>query len=113
MPMRVTRIADGEPFEPEGHTGVGPVRLQGGERTPTENFTVVLSHYLPGAEAGLASQQTETVYVVTAGELTFTSEGEEVTLGPMDSLHYTPGTTRTVKNNSRLPASMLVVRMKA
>lgn len=113
MAMRVTPIADGEPFEPVGHTGVGPVRLQGGARTPTENFTVTLSHYLPGAEAGLATQESETVYVVTAGELVFASEGNEVTLGPMDSVHYTPGTTRTVKNQSRLPASMLVVRMKA
>lgn len=111
--MRITRAVEGEPFEAVGHTGVGPIRLQGGDRTPTEHFTVVLSHYLPGAEAGLAAQQTETIYVVTAGELVFASEGEVVTLGPMDSVHYTPGTTRTVKNQSPLPASMLVIRMKA
>ena len=49
MTMRVTRIADAEPFNPVGHDGVGPVRLQGGASTPTADFTVVLSHYLPGA----------------------------------------------------------------
>jgi len=111
--MRASRLSEGEPFEPVGHTGVGPIRLQGGDRTPTENTTVVLSHYLPGAEAGLAEQTTETIYVVTAGELTFASDGVEVTLGHMDSVHFTPGTTRTVRNQSKLPASMLVIRTKA
>jgi mannose-6-phosphate isomerase-like protein (cupin superfamily) len=108
--MRVTRIADAEPFEPVGHDGVGPVRLQGGAATPTSDFTVVLSHYLPGGTAQLAPQEAETVYVVLAGELVMASEGDEQVVRANDSVHFTPGTLRTVENRSNLPASMLVVR---
>lgn len=113
MTMRVTRIDDAEPFEPVGHTGVGPVRLQGGPSTPTSDFTVALSHYLPGGVAELAPQDAETVYVVLAGQLTMESEGEIAVLGPNDSVHYTGGTMRTVENRTHLPASMLVIRAKA
>lgn len=110
MGMRITRLADAEPFEPVGHHGVGPVRLQGGDATPTETVTVVLSHYLPGAKAEMAPQPVETVYVVTAGELVMISEGAEETLRPNDSVHFTEGTVRAVVNRSNLPASMLVIR---
>jgi mannose-6-phosphate isomerase-like protein (cupin superfamily) len=110
MTMRVTRIAEAEPFSPVGHEGVGPVRLQGGEATPTTDFTVALSHYLPGARAELAPQEAETVYVVLSGELVMASEGAEETLGGYDSVHFTVGTMRTVENRTNLPASMLVIR---
>jgi mannose-6-phosphate isomerase-like protein (cupin superfamily) len=110
MTMRVTRIADAEPFHPVGHEGVGPVRLQGGASTPTAHFTVALSHYLPGATAQLAPQEAETVYVVLSGELVMASEGVEETLCAFDSVHFTTGTLRTVENRTNLPASMLVIR---
>jgi len=110
MTMRVTRIADAEPFAPVGHDGVGPVRLQGSASTPTAEFTVALSHYLPGATAQLAPQVSETVYVILAGELVMASEGAEETLYVNDSVHFTPGTMRTVENRTHLPASMLVIR---
>ena len=110
MGMRTTRLADAEPFEPEGHTGVGPVRLQGGAATPTQGVTVALSHYLPGGQAEMAPQPVETVYVVLAGELVMISEGAEETVRPYDSVHFTAGTHRQVVNRTNLPASMLVIR---
>lgn len=110
MTMRITRLADAERFSPAGHEGVGPVRLQGGESTPTTDFTVVLSHYLPGGCAELSPQISETVYVLVSGELVMTSEDEEATLGPSDSVHFTPGTLRTVENRTNQPATMLVIR---
>lgn len=112
MTMRVTRIADAEPFTPVDHDGVGPVRLQGGTTTPTSDFTVALSHYLPGALAKLAPQEAETVYVVLSGELVMAAEGSEETLRSFDSVHFTTGTLRTVENRTHLPASMLVIRAK-
>jgi len=110
MTMRVTRLSEAEPFSPVGHAGVGPVRLQGGQSTPTTDFTVALSHYLPGGAADLAPQPSETVYVILSGELVMSSEGTEETLGAYDSVHFTEGTTRTVENRTHLPASMLVIR---
>lgn len=110
MTMRVTRISDAEPFQPVGHSGVGPVRLQGGASTPTTDFTVALSHYLPGGAAELAPQDAETVYVILSGQLVMAADGEEVALDPNDSVHFTVGTLRTVENRTNLPASMLVIR---
>lgn len=110
MAMRITRLADGAPFDPPGHEGVGPIRLQGADATPTDSFTVALSHYLPGGKADMAAQPAETVYVVTAGELVMISEGTEETLRPYDSVHFTVGTVRQVINRTNLPASMLVIR---
>lgn len=113
MTMRVTRVEDAVPFQPVGHEGVGPVRLQGGTRTPTTKFTVALSHYLPGGTAELAPQEAETVYVVLQGELLMVSEGVEEVLGPLDSVHFTPGTMRTVENRTNVPSSMLVIRARS
>ena len=110
MTMRVTRIADAEPFQPVGHVGVGPVRLQGGESMPTSDFTVALSHYLPGGAAEPAPQDAETVYVVLSGHLAMIADGTEEVLGPLDSVHFTAGTMREVQNRTTLPASMLVIR---
>ncbi len=110
MTMRVTRLAEAERFDPPGHSRVGPVRLQGGAATPTTDVTVVLSHYLPDGEAAMSEQPTETVYVLVNGELVMVSEGQEETLRPYDSVHFTPGTVRQVVNRSKLPASMLVIR---
>ncbi|MEC3978007.1 cupin domain-containing protein [Amycolatopsis sp. H20-H5] len=110
MSMRITRLADAEAFAPSGHSGVGPLRLQGGRDTPTEQVTVVLSHYLPGGEADMSPQLVETVYVLLSGELVMISDEQEATLHPYDSVHFTAGTVRQVANRSALPASMLVIR---
>ncbi|MDQ2758116.1 MAG: cupin domain-containing protein [Actinomycetota bacterium] len=110
MVMRISRLADAEAFSPPGHTGVGPLRLQGGVGTPTAQITVVLSHYLPGGRAEVSPQPVETVYVLVSGELTMVSDGVEAVLRPFDSVHFTPGTIREVVNRSPLPASMLVIR---
>jgi uncharacterized cupin superfamily protein len=110
MTMHVVRRADGRPFSPVGHVGVEPVRLHGGESSPTSDFTVVLSRYRPGGAAELASLESETVYVVMSGELVMSSDGAEVTLGPLDSVHFAAGDTRTVENRADASASMLVIR---
>ncbi len=112
MGMRITRLADATPFDPPGHRGVGPFRLQGADSTPTESVLVSLSHYLPGGEAEMAPQPAETIYVITDGELVMISEGAQETLRRYDSVHFTTGTVRRVVNRTQLPASMLVIRAK-
>jgi mannose-6-phosphate isomerase-like protein (cupin superfamily) len=110
MTMTITRLADATPFDPPGHRGVGPIRLRGGETSPTEGIVVTLSHYLPGGQAEMAPQLVETVYVIVAGELVMISDGVEETLRTYDSVHFTVGTLRQVENRSHLPASMIVIR---
>lgn len=49
------------------------------------------------------------VYVVLDGELVVTTETSECTLGPLDSVYLAPGEARAVRNDSKRPATMLVV----
>lgn len=110
MSMQVTRLADTTPFHPPGHTNVQPVQLQGGAQNTTEDLTVVLSHYLPGGHAAADTMRSETVYVVLAGELHISSDGDETTLQVYDSVCLPVGATRVLENRGALPTSILVVR---
>ena len=110
MPLQVVRLTDAIPFSPPGHVNVQPVQLQGNAQAPTEDVTVVLSHYLPGGEAESQAMTAETVYVVVAGELVVSCEGQEATLGVYDSVLLPAGAVRIMQNRSPLPASMIVIR---
>lgn len=110
--MRVTRIADAVPFQPDGHAGVAPLILQGGEQESAEAITVALSHYLPGGTAKRALLDAETVYVVLTGELVVSTEDAEAILAPLDSVHLDAGIARSVENRTSLTASMLVIRAR-
>jgi mannose-6-phosphate isomerase-like protein (cupin superfamily) len=107
--MQITRVSDAVSFDPEGHRGVSPAYLQGGEDY-SGSVSIVLSRYLPGAQAQLAELAVETFYVVIEGELTMDCDGLEATLGHLDTVCMTAGSLRSVHNRTRLPASMLVVR---
>jgi uncharacterized cupin superfamily protein len=108
--LQITRLADATPFHPPGHTNVQPVQLQGGEHSPTVDVTVVLSHYLPGGRAEEDTMQSETVYVVLAGDLFISSDGDETTLHTYDSVRLPAGATGALENRGPLPTSILVIR---
>lgn len=110
MPLQTTRLADATPFHPPGHGGVQPFQLHGGTHSATDDITVVLSHYLPGGTAAADTMVAETVYFVLSGELCVSSDGDEITLRPFDSVRLAAGATRTLENRSPLPTSILVVR---
>lgn len=110
MTLQITRLADATPIHPPDHTNVQPVQLQGGDHSPTEDVTVILSHYLPGARAEADTMRSETVYVVVAGELFISSDGDETTLNIYDSVRLPIGVTRVLENRSPLPTSILVIR---
>ena len=85
------------------------LRLQGFDASPSENFWVGLSHFLPGGGAESAAAPLERVYVVVAGEVTVITDTGETTLGPMDSCHLAAGEKRSIINRTQRAASMLVV----
>ena len=107
--MIVTRLADARPYEAPGHDGVAALRLQGGEASDVEHFTVALSHILPGGGAERAASPLERVYVVIAGEATVVTADEEVTLGLHDSCYIPGGEARTLLNRSNEVATIIVV----
>jgi quercetin dioxygenase-like cupin family protein len=108
MTARLHRVADALAFQPEGHTGVSPVRLTG--TAPDEPIGVVLSSYEPGAQAERSPVALDTVYLVLTGRLTVSLDDEQVELGRLDSLFLPAGCVRAVDNLTGEPASMLVIR---
>lgn len=107
--MEITRLADALPYEAPKHHGMAALRLHGGGQTNTERVVVGLSHFLPGGGADESSSKAERVYVVLEGQITVTTEDGPVLLGPLDSCLILAGETRSVKNATNLPASMLVI----
>ena len=108
MTARLHRIGDAAAFQPEGHTGVSPVRLTG--TAPDEPTSVVLSSYEPGARAERSPVALDTVYLVLTGRLTVTLDDEQFELTHLDSLFLPAGCVRAVDNLTAEPASMLVIR---
>jgi quercetin dioxygenase-like cupin family protein len=108
MTARLHRIADALAFQPEGHTGVSPVRLTG--TATDEPISVVLSSYEPGAHAERSPVALDTVYLVLTGRLTVSLDDGQVELGHLDSLFLPAGCVRAVDNLTAESASMLVIR---
>ncbi len=107
--MQVTRYSAAKTYHPPKHPLSVAYRLQGKEASAVEDFWVGLSHFLPGGGAELDATPTEKVYVVLSGEVTVEAGGQRVTLGPYDSCVISKNEQRTVVNESKLPATMLVV----
>ena len=106
--MRITRFAEAPTYNPPLHTGVQCKRLQGHEAGPTEKFWVGLSVYPPGSSADESTTGEETIYTVLEGELVLHSGGKTETLRRHDSVHFTKGEVRSVKNESAASATLLV-----
>jgi quercetin dioxygenase-like cupin family protein len=107
--MFVTRVGDAKPYTAPAHFDVSTLQLQGLASNPTHSFTVGLTHLLPGGGAAEGAAPIERVYVVLTGEITVRMGDAVHVLGPLDSIHIDRSESRSVKNETNLPASMLVV----
>ena len=107
--MHVTRLSDAKPYDAARHFNMIGLRLQGFDASPTENFWVGLSHFLPGGGAESAASPLERIYVVVSGAVTVVTDAGETMLGPLDSCHLAPGEKRSIINRTNTAASMLVV----
>jgi quercetin dioxygenase-like cupin family protein len=107
--MQVTRLGDAKPYEAPKHFDCTALRLQGWDASAAQNFSVGLSHFLPGGGCELDATPLEKVYVVTEGEVTVITEEGEATLGPYDSIYLAPNEARSIENRTNRPASMIVV----
>ena len=107
--MITTRLSDAKPYEAPKHFDMKALRLHGFDVSPTQNFTVGLSYFLPGGGAGSSATPIEKVYVVVSGEVTIVTDAGETTLKAMDSCYLAPGERREIVNRGNVPASMLVV----
>jgi len=107
--MRITRLGDAQRSFPPNHVDCASLMLQGHAASPTANFTVSLSHYLPTGHTTHEATPFEKVYVVVNGAITVITDDGEATLHPFDSCRIAPDEARTVENRTNEPASMIVI----
>ncbi|MFK0154722.1 cupin domain-containing protein [Streptomyces sp. NPDC090493] len=106
--MEITYLSDARPYDAPGHQAMAALRLQGGEASRSR-VLVGLSHFLPGGGAEWSASAVDRVYVVVEGEMTVEVQGGKHTLRPTDSCWIPAGESRGVRNETNLPASMLVI----
>ena len=107
--MKKITLSDALVYNPPKHNEMTAMRLHGKDVSGCENLWVGLSHFLPGGGAEKDAAPTEKVYFVLSGEITVkTAEGTQK-FGPMESVYLKPGEEREVINETRMPASMLVI----
>ena len=99
--MKVVRLADAFEYPVTGHFDMRALRLHNKETSNTVDYTLGLSHFLPGGG---------TEYVETGVELIyFILEDETIVLKKYDSIHFNVGDGKEIRNETNLPASMLVI----
>ena len=87
---------------------IARLRLFGLDAGGPKQFTVGLSHFLPGGGAGPDASPTEKVYYVLAGELTLIAGGKETVLRANDSCFIGPEESREIINRGNDVVTMLV-----
>ena len=88
--MQVKHLSEAKPYEAPNHRAYTSLRLFGLDAGGPKQFTVGLSHFLPGGGAGPDASPTEKVYYVLAGELTLIVGGKETVLKANDSCFIGP-----------------------
>lgn len=109
MGLNVKRLADAPRYDAPNHFDVRALRLQGLDVGGSEQLWVGLSYFLPGGGAGPDAGGLEKVYVILGGQMTLRAEGQEIVLGPMDSVTIPAHVEREIKNEHNEVATMLVV----
>ena len=106
--MEVKHLREAKPYEAPNHRGYSSLRLFGLDAGGPKQFTVGLSHFLPGGGAGPDASPTEKVYYVLAGELTLIACGKQTVLKANDSCFIGPNESREIVNRGNEVVTMLV-----
>jgi quercetin dioxygenase-like cupin family protein len=106
--MQIRQLRDAKPYQAPNHRGCCALRLFGLDAGGPKQFSVGLSHFLPGGGAGPDASPTEKVYYLLAGELTLIAGGKETVLKSGDSCFIGPNETREIINRGNDVVTMLV-----
>lgn len=107
--MKLTRLEDAREYPTTGHYDMRALRLHGVDTSNCKDFTLGLSHFLPGGRTDYMEAGVELIYCIVEGELTLTTEDGTFKLHKYDSVHFDIGDKRSVVNETNMPAAMLVV----
>jgi quercetin dioxygenase-like cupin family protein len=107
--MQVTRISEAKPYQAPEHFDMACLRLQGKEASTAKSMWMGMSHLLPGGHTSLKASPQEKLYIVISGHVTLSNGEEEAVLGPLDSCVFAPGEGRALRNDTNLPATILLI----
>jgi Cupin domain. len=107
--MNKIEIKDAREYPTTGHFDMKALRLHGIETSNCKDFTLSLSHFLPDGGTDYMEGTVELIYFILEGELTIRTKTEAIVLKKYDSMHFNIGDTKSIKNETNLPASMLVI----
>jgi quercetin dioxygenase-like cupin family protein len=106
--MQVKQLREAKPYEAPNHRGYCSLRLFGLDAGGPKQFTVGLSHFLPGGGAGPDASPPEKIYYVLDGELTVIVDGKETVLRKNDSCYIGPNENREIINRSNQVCTIVV-----
>lgn len=107
--MRKVAVNDGAAYEAPGHFGMKSIRLHSKEESNCVDFTLGMSHFLPGGGTEYVKPPVELIYFVLEGEMVVESETETITIGKYDSIHFDRFEGKAIMNKTNMPATMLVI----
>lgn len=107
--MKVTRLNDAFEYPVTGHFDMRALRLHNRETSDAVDFSLGLSHFLPGGGTDYVETAVELTYFILEGEMTLRTERDVIVLKKYDSVHFSVGDGKSIKNETNLPASMLVI----
>lgn len=107
--MKVVRLADAFEYPVTGHFDMRALRLHNKETSNTVDYTLGLSHFLPGGGTEYVETGVELIYFILEGEMTVRTKDETIVLKKYDSIHFNVGDGKEIRNETNLPASMLVI----
>lgn len=107
--MHVTRLAHAPTYEAPEHDGMHLLRLQGMDVSPARSMWAGLSWLLPGGGTSLKASDKEKLYVVVEGSVTVSNGDDIAVLERLDSCLIARGEARQLRNDTALPAAILLV----
>lgn len=107
--MQVTRISQADRYDAPEHFEMACLRLQGKAASSAKSMWMGMSHLLPGGHTSLKASPQEKLYLVIAGHVTLSNGEKDVVLGPMDSCYFAPNEDRALRNDTSLPATIVLI----
>jgi quercetin dioxygenase-like cupin family protein len=108
--MDIVRFAKAPFYTAPNHEGVTARRLQGGAASSADFVLVGYSEFPPGVSLPMEAAPIGKIYVVSAGTITIgQADGTLHRLALWDSIFVPPNEARSVINETREPAAMIVV----
>ena len=109
--MRKVTVSEAKAYNAPGHFDMRAIRLHSKEESDCVNFTLGMSHFLPGGGTDYVEPPVEFIYFILEGEMTVSDkEGKEIcTLKKHESMHFAAGEGKSILNKTNYPATMLVI----